>query len=374
MALVSPTTSRDRGVAAWLVVCAAFVAAMVVVGGLTRLTRSGLSIVEWKPLLGAIPPLTDADWRSELGKYQGSPEAKFVNVGLSLEAFKQIYYVEWFHRLLGRVTGLVVLLPLIFFAVRKRLDRRRVSQLLTLFALGGLQGALGWFMVASGLVDAPRVSPFRLTAHLLLALLLFASLFWVALDAAVPRPLRVEGTGGQRIRPLAWALAVLLTLTITWGGLMAGNHAGLAAPTFPTINGAFLPDGMWDPALGLSNVCDNALLIHFTHRLLAYLTVAGALILGIAMARTRGAPRAWSWIALGLGAIALAQATLGALTVLSGVRIAWASLHQLNAVLLLAMVVYAVRELTPGRAPLPATVRALGPDAHASEGTPSSLY
>ena len=343
---------RDRSVAAWLFVCAAFVAAMVAIGGLTRLTRSGLSIVEWKPLLGALPPIGDDAWQRELAKYQASPEAQLVNVGLSLDGFKQIYYVEWFHRLIGRLTGVVVLLPLVYFVARKRLDRRQVAQLLGLFALGGLQGALGWFMVKSGLVDVPHVSPYRLTAHLLLALVLFAALLWTALDAALPRPLPADaGPHLRRLRMAAQTLLALLGVTITWGGLMAGFHAGLAAPTFPTINGAWIPEGMGAAVPGLQGLVADPLTIHFTHRLLAYLVVAGAIGLGVALVRAERAPRTWHRLGVTLGTLALVQATLGALTVLTFVRISWASLHQLNAVFLLGVLVAVTHQLCPAREP-----------------------
>jgi cytochrome c oxidase assembly protein subunit 15 len=350
MASTAPAPARDRAVAAWLLVCAAFVATMVAVGGLTRLTRSGLSIVEWKPILGAIPPLGDAAWQEELAKYQASPEAKLVNVDLSLEGFKQIYYVEWFHRLLGRLTGIVVLVPLVYFVVRRRLDRRRIAQLAGLFALGGLQGALGWFMVQSGLVDQPHVSPYRLTAHLLLALLLFAALVWVALDVALPRAAGAAAAELRSLRRGAAALLGLLALTITWGGLMAGFHAGLVAPTFPTVNGAWVPDGMWQRSPAPLNFVANPLTIHVTHRCLAYLVVCGALVVAVVLGRSAGAPPRLRRLGAALAVLALGQATLGVLTVLTFVQITWASLHQLNAVLLLGALVAVVHQLSPARA------------------------
>ena len=167
------TKKDSRAVAIWLLLVAALVFAMVVVGGVTRLTRSGLSIVEWNPVMGAIPPLTEPQWLLEFGKYQQTPEYQHVNRGMTLDGFKNIFYVEWAHRLLGRLIGLVFLLPLLYFALRKRLERTLVPKLVGIFILGGMQGALGWFMVKSGLVDVPRVSPYRLTAHLGLAVLIY---------------------------------------------------------------------------------------------------------------------------------------------------------------------------------------------------------
>jgi cytochrome c oxidase assembly protein subunit 15 len=342
--------SADRAVGIWLLICAGLVAAMVAVGGLTRLTRSGLSIVEWKPLLGALPPLTESAWAEELTKYRTSPEAQQVNVGLSLAGFQQIYYVEWFHRLLGRLTGLVVLLPLAFFASTGRVGPRRAGQLAAVFGLGGLQGALGWYMVKSGLVDEPRVSPYRLTAHLLLALLLFGALLRIALGTLSPRG---EGPAAwPALRRGALALLMALVLALTWGGLMAGFHAGLAAPTFPTINGAWFPDGIWTSSPAWMSLVESPFAVHVTHRLLAYTVLGGALALGVAVRRAREMTKTARRLALAVVALALAQVTLGALVVTRYVPIGWASLHQVNAVALLAALLALIHYLAPGR-PLP---------------------
>jgi cytochrome c oxidase assembly protein subunit 15 len=338
----SPASRPRRAVAVWIFTLAALVLTMVVVGGVTRLTRSGLSITEWKPVTGALPPMGVAAWQAEFAKYQASPEYRQVNVGMTLEGFQSIFLVEWFHRLLGRLIGVVTFLPLLAFAARRMLAKRRAIQLGGLFLLGGLQGALGWFMVKSGLVDLPRVSPYRLTAHLLMALAIFAGLLWVGLDevfedprAATPeRPARVGHVAGVR---WATALVVLSVITITWGGFMAGLHAGHVAPTFPTMNGAWIPDGLAGATPGLTTPFENAVLVHFLHRLLAYATAIVALATAVAVLRDaagRGAAVARGAAIAVLVVLAL-QITLGALTVLQHVPVWLAAWHQGNGALLL---------------------------------------
>lgn len=346
--VASAREPASRAVAAWIFAVAAMVLAMVVVGGVTRLTRSGLSIVEWKPVTGALPPIGEGAWLAEFAKYQASPEYRQVNHGMSLEAFKSIFLVEWFHRLLGRLIGVVTFVPLVVFAVRKRLGRRRAGQLGALFLLGGVQGALGWFMVKSGLVDLPRVSPYRLTAHLLMALAIFCGLIWVgleelgALDERAPSaPRRAAPPLLARTRRWGTALLVATVLTISWGGFMAGLHAGHVAPTFPTMNGLWIPNGLLGDAPGLATPFENAVAVHFLHRLLAYATAAIAIAAGVAAlaaARaTQGGDRRLRAAAVSvIGAVAL-QIALGALTVLQHVPVWLASWHQGNGALLLGL-------------------------------------
>src|SRR5688572_1364769 len=322
-----PTTAQDgktgamgsarRAIGAWLLVCAAFCLAMVVVGGITRLTRSGLSIVEWKPITGVVPPLSDHDWELEFAKYRASPEGTLVNHQMDLGGFKEIFLVEWAHRLLGRITGFVVLLPFLFFMATRKLYGRRAWRILGIFALGGLQGFLGWYMVKSGLVDKPHVSHLRLAMHLDLALLIFASLIWSALDElAGTRP---TTTSPSIARPFAWGTIALVSLTVTWGAFMAGLHAGHVAPTFPTMNGELVPDGL------SSGIARDALTIHFVHRTLAYCTAFGAIITALAALGASASSRV-KLAALGLiGSVAL-QIALGAWTVLSHVAIPVATL------------------------------------------------
>lgn len=326
-------------VALWLFTCAAFVMAMVVIGGITRLTRSGLSIVEWNPIMGALPPLTDADWRDAFSAYQQSPEGRLVNAGMDLDAFKNIFYVEWLHRLVGRLVGVVVMVPFVAFVVTRRLTTKRAVRVLAIFLLGGLQGFVGWFMVRSGLEPqtlegGPHVSPYRLTLHLGMALAIFALLVWNALDE-LAGPRSIFHTPPPSLRPLALATLVTVALTVAWGGMMAGHHAGLLAPTFPDINGAFIPSGMFPDATA---PLSDALTVHFLHRVLAGCTALGALVT-FAVAHAQNAPRSTRIASLLLVLAVALQVTLGALTVLNHVPIALAALHQANGALLLGCAV-----------------------------------
>ncbi len=327
--------------AAWLFACAGFVLAMVVVGGITRLTRSGLSIVEWKPVTGALPPLSHADWLEAFRAYQQSPEGRLVNHGMDLAAFQHIFFIEWLHRLLGRVTGFVVLVPFVFFAATRRLSGRRAVRILGIFALGGVQGFLGWFMVRSGLENAPHVSPYRLMIHLGMALFIFSLLLWNAFDeSATARPSSVP----SQLRPFAWATLVVVALTIAWGAMMAGLHAGLVAPTFPDINGAYIPDGMFPERPWLVNLVHNALTVHFIHRVLAGCVALGTAVT-LAAAFVGRAPPAARKAALALACAVVLQVVLGAFTVVNHVPVTLAALHQTNGALLLGCAVALVHAL-----------------------------
>jgi len=327
---MTPSLRPRRAVGLWLFGCAFLVLAMVVVGGVTRLTRSGLSITEWKPILGVIPPLGEAAWREEFARYQRSPEFILVNQGMQLPAFQRIYLVEYAHRLLGRLVGLVFLLPALWFSWRRWLTPRQLAFATGLFGLGALQGALGWFMVKSGLVDVPRVSPYRLAAHLVLALALLVLLCWGG-----ARELR--GPGPHR-SGLAWLLCLgALGLTALWGALMAGHHAGYIFPSFPTMAGAWVPAGVAALRPPWVNLVDNPIAVHFFHRLLALGSSCAVLACW------------WAWRARLRGLFALAlwwsipsllglQILLGAATVLRHVALPLAVAHQANGALLLGVI------------------------------------
>ena len=262
-----PERSARRQVAGWLLVCCALVFAMVVVGGVTRLTRSGLSIVEWEPLIGAIPPLTHADWEELFREYQATPEYQQVNQGMSLAAFKGIFWWEYFHRLLGRLIGVVFLLPLLWFLWKRKVPRNLAPRLLGIFLLGGLQGAVGWWMVASGLIDDPRVSHVRLSIHLGIAFLIFAAMLWTALDL-------LSGSARSATRPQAarWAgwLPVLIFVMVLSGGLVAGTRAGYAYNTFPLMNRHFFPPEYFMLQPWWDNFLHNMATVQFNHRLIAW--------------------------------------------------------------------------------------------------------
>lgn len=313
-------------VAMWLWIVAYLIFCMVIVGGATRLTDSGLSITEWRPLLGAIPPLNEADWLAAFEKYKLIPEYQVQNRGMELADFKFIYWWEWSHRFLGRAIGVVFILPLLTFMALRMLPQRLWLRLLILFVLGGAQGALGWFMVASGLSERVDVSQYRLAAHLSFAFLLFAGIVWTAFGLIHRRVW--PGTVEARI---ALVFVVLLFLQVAAGGFVAGLDAGLASNTWPKMNDAWVPAGLFAMDPWWKNAFENALAVQFNHRLLAY----GILAYGLWMARQSTRVSAWLVVA-GL----LVQMTLGILTVLWGVPLPVALLHQGGALVLLALALW----------------------------------
>jgi len=315
--------SDRRAIAAWLFLCAAFVFAIVVVGGVTRLTRSGLSIVEWQPLVGAIPPLSEADWQALFAKYRETPEFRLVNFAMTLEGFKRIFWWEYAHRLLGRLIGVVFLLPFLYFLLRRKLDAALAWKLAGIFVLGGAQGALGWYMVKSGLVDDPRVSHFRLTAHLGLALAIFSAQLWLALQVFSPR------TDFGR---LAAALPFLVLAMALSGGMVAGLRAGYAYNSFPLMNGHLVPPEILMLEPWWRNFAYNMATVQFVHR--AFFWALLVLILA-AWWRWRGFAAA----SLLLAAFA-AQAGLGIATLLAGVPLGLAAAHQAGAGLVLAAAIW----------------------------------
>ncbi len=318
-------TPRDRrAVAGWLLACAALVFLIVVVGGVTRLTRSGLSIVEWQPLVGALPPLTEAHWQELFAKYRETPEYRLVNFDMTLDGFKTIFWWEYLHRLLGRLVGLVFLVPFLFFLLKRKLDKPLIWKLAGIFVLGGLQGALGWFMVKSGLVDDPRVSHFRLTAHLGVALAIFAAQFWLALQLLGER----QGAF-DRLNAALPAIVFLMALT---GGMVAGLRAGYAYNTFPLMNGHLVPPEILTLDPWWQNFFYNMATVQFVHRGFFWLL---AVLVPLAWWRHRASPSAQILLAT-----FAAQAALGIATLLLRVPVALGALHQGGAVLLLAAALY----------------------------------
>jgi heme a synthase len=314
------TPGDRRRVAAWLFLCAALVFAMVVVGGVTRLTHSGLSMVEWQPLVGAVPPLSHDDWQTLFEKYQQTPEFKQVNHAMDLQGFKSIFWWEYVHRLLGRAIGLVFLLPLLWFIWRGKIEKRLAWQLGGVFLLGALQGALGWYMVESGLVDDPRVSQFRLTAHLGMALAIFAAQIWIALGLVLPR--------GQRRDWLAALLPWVVFAMALAGGMVAGLHAGYAYNTFPLMNGYVVPPETFQLVPWWQNFLYNMAAVQLVHRTIFWVL---AVLVPLTWWRQRGTTAAHVLLA-----VFVLQASLGISTLLLHVPIALAGLHQAGAVLLFA--------------------------------------
>ena len=324
---------KRTAVAIWLLACCALVFAMVVIGGVTRLTHSGLSIVEWQPIVGTLPPLGDAQWQETFEKYRLTPEYQKVNKGMSLDAFKSIFWWEYFHRLLGRAIGLAFLLPLLWFWRQGYIDRPLTLKLAGIFVLGGLQGAMGWYMVKSGLVDDPRVSQYRLTAHLGIALAIYATMLWTALGLLYPDSGAAQ-SGAARLRRLSWIITAMVAYMIVTGGFVAGIRAGHAYNTFPLMNGHWVPPEIFMLQPWYLNFFNNMATVQFDHRLGAWLL---ALLVPWFWVKARAAPltpRARVGINLLLGMLAL-QIALGISTLLLIVPVPLAAAHQAGAVLLL---------------------------------------
>jgi cytochrome c oxidase assembly protein subunit 15 len=330
----------------WLLSCSILVLAMILVGGLTRLTRSGLSITTWDPILGALPPMGDAGWSEAFERYMASPEGRLRGADMDLEAFRHIYLIEWGHRLLGRVIAVWLLVPMTFFAIKQRIARATLVRVVSVLLLGGAQGALGWYMVKSGLVDVPHVSPYRLMAHFLVGVLLFAVLLSSALDALGEAVPAVPSSSSARIAK--HATVVVLALTLAWGALMAGHHAGLVFSDFPTMGGDLVPVQFRSRPFLLRDLAADAVGVHFMHRALALLLLSCAVALLAVVARSVPSRRARAFAALLVLAVLL-QGTLGALTVMRHVPIALASLHQGAAMLVVASLVVLLRELRGSR-------------------------
>ncbi len=333
----APVVAR-RAVATWLLVCAALVFAMVVVGGATRLTHSGLSIVEWKPLVGAIPPVTEAQWIETFAKYQQTPEYRLVNHGMSLEGFKGIFWWEYFHRLLGRAIGVVFLLPMLVFIARRQVDAALAWKLGGIFVLGALQGAMGWYMVKSGLVDDPRVSHFRLTAHLGIAFLILASMLWVALDLLRGAVTPARTTGGPattRISRLSWAVTGVVVWMVLTGGLVAGIRAGRAYNTFPLMNGHWIPPEILMIEPWWRNFFYNMATVQFDHRMGAWALAVLVPWLWWAARRADLSERARRGVFGVVLAFAI-QFGLGVATLLTGVDVTLGVAHQGGAAVLFA--------------------------------------
>ena len=262
----------QKPIAIWLLVCCALVFAMIVVGGVTRLTDSGLSIVEWQPIVGTMPPITQQDWDVLLEKYRATPQYQQVNKGMSVDEFKTIFWWEYFHRLLGRLIGLVFFVPFVYFLWKKSIDRSLGMKLAGIFVLGGMQGFMGWYMVMSGLVNDPHVSQYRLTAHLGLAFIIFAAMFWVALGLLSPQREQTQPNEQMSsLRKFAFGLSGLIFIMIISGGFVAGIRAGFAYNTFPLMAGHLIPPGMFMLEPWYRNFFDNVTTVQFDHRLIAWL-------------------------------------------------------------------------------------------------------
>ena len=334
--MTSASTSADtrrRAVRLWLLAVAALVFAMVIVGGATRLTESGLSIVEWKPVTGTLPPLSESAWQTEFEKYQAIPQYKMLNRGMTLDGFKTIYWWEWTHRVLGRVIGAVFLVPLLWFLWRGWIEPGLRGRLWIIFGLGALQGAVGWWMVASGLSERVDVSQYRLATHLVLACLIYVAILWTAARLGPAMP----ADGPPRIRASAIALLVLVLVQLYLGALVAGLDAGLTYNTWPLIDGQFIPPAgdLFNAQPWWRNLFENRLTVQFDHRMIAYALWLCAILHAIDVARSSRGTAVTSAAVLAV-AVTL-QAVLGIVTLLNVAPLHLALGHQAMAIVVLTV-------------------------------------
>ena len=334
----------QRPIAIWLLICCATVFAMIVLGGATRLTGSGLSMVEWEPIMGILPPLNQAQWEETFLLYQQYPEYKLKNAGMSLSGFKSIFWFEYAHRVLGRSIGIIFLLPFLFFLVKGRIDRALLPKLIAMFVLGGLQGLLGWYMVKSGLVDQPHVSQYRLTAHLGLAVVIFFYMLWVALDLLYPKIDEAARYANRKLAGFSMLVTFSIFFTILSGGFVAGLRAGFAYNTFPLMDGQLIPTGLLTLSPGWRNFFENVTTVQFDHRVLAMLLVVLVLLLWGFVTRSEQVSRVRTGGHLLLAAMAL-QIALGISTLLLVVPVTLATAHQAGAIVLFTASVFLSHQL-----------------------------
>jgi heme a synthase len=337
-------------VAGWLFSICAMLLVMVALGGVTRLTGSGLSIMEWAPLAGTLPPLSHAAWSDLFALYKTIPQYHILHEGMDLAGFQRLFWLEWTHRLWGRLIGLAVFVPLVWLALTGRIERRLVPRLVAIFVLGGLQGAVGWFMVASGFFpDSTAVAPARLVVHLCMAPILYVAILWTALGVIRPVP-AASFTGARRLHGLAAAAAAALGVAIVAGGFVAGTHAGLAYNTFPLMEGRLVPSNYAFLHPFARNLTQNIAAVQFNHRALATLVaILGGAVVVAAFAGP--APRRVRAAALALGGFIALQYALGVTTLLLVVPVPLAAAHQTNAVLALTAATVLLHRLRPEPGP-----------------------
>jgi len=353
----NPAPPSSRPVAIWLLIGVGMLIVQILLGGITRLTGSGLSITEWNVITGALPPLNEQHWIAEFEKYKQTPQFHLLNFDFTLKDFKFIFFWEWFHRFWARLIGVVFAILFVVFIIQKRFKQEMIRPLIILFLLGALQGAIGWIMVASGLTgDAVYVKPTRLALHFVFALGLLSYTFWFALQLLLPgRAIVINSTQ----RKFTWSILVLVFIQLIYGALMAGHKAATAAPTWPDINGTFIPPNMLAGPDGLLNILENKITIHFIHRTVAYLILALIIVWTISVYRIKGSSFFNKVRPLPLTIVSL-QVLLGILSVVASIHIVpnhwgvfeWmAQLHQLVAMLLLlslVLMLYVVRNKQTG--------------------------
>ena len=340
----------DRLVAVWLLLCCAMVFFMVVLGGATRLTESGLSMVRWQPLFGILPPMGDAEWQEAFGFYQQSPEYRTFNFWMKVDDFKTIFWLEYIHRVWGRLIGVVFLVPFLWFWLRRRLRPGLMPKLVFMFILGGAQGLMGWYMVKSGLVDRPDVSQYRLAAHLALAFVITGYMLWVVLGLLFPVRSGAGVVSAPGLRRIGILVLAWSAVTIIAGAFVAGTDAGHAYNTFPLMDGSLVPQGMFELKPWPVNFFENTATVQFTHRVLAEVLLVLVLWLWIRGLRAGTAGRARA-VLHGLAAVGVVQVGLGIATLLSEMQIALAVLHQGGALVLFSVALWLIYEFaTPDSA------------------------
>jgi cytochrome c oxidase assembly protein subunit 15 len=354
--LLNPSTTSantdQKAIAIWLLTCCAVIFGMIILGGVTRLTGSGLSMVEWAPIMGILPPLNQAEWQETFLLYQQFPEFQLKNFHMSLHDFKSIFWFEYGHRLLGRSIGIIFLLPFLFFLFRGKIEKALTPKLITMFVLGGLQGLMGWYMVKSGLVNDPHVSQYRLTAHLGLAVVIYAYMFWVALGLLYPEFNHATGPSDKnsdkntdnKIGRLSFIITAIIIITILSGGFVAGTRAGFAFNTFPLMDGQLIPAGLFEQSPLWRNFFENIVTVQFDHRVLATLLFLIIPVFWFKAGNMELQPLARTGNHLLLAALAL-QITLGISTLLLVVPVTLAAAHQAGAIILLTAALFVSQQL-----------------------------
>ncbi|MDJ0709295.1 MAG: COX15/CtaA family protein [Woeseiaceae bacterium] len=338
---MSESERQNRIVATWLLVLCGLVFVMVVLGGFTRLTGSGLSMVDWRPIMGVLPPLTDAEWQRVFEMYQASPEFQKVNYEFGVDEFKGIFWLEYLHRVLGRLIGIAFLVPFAFFLLKGYIRRSEWLKYLVMFVLGGLQGLLGWYMVKSGLIDVPHVSQYRLTAHLTAAFIIYAYMFWVAMSLLFPR---APDATKHPWYGKTLAVTVLICVTVISGGFVAGLKAGKIYNTFPMMGDFWVPPGLMALEPFWRNFFDNMATVQFDHRLLAVTTLVAIVVYSF-KARKADLPRRARPAVNGLLHTVVLQVALGVTTLLMAVPVILGAAHQAVAMLLFTVALYLVHAL-----------------------------
>ncbi|VAW50169.1 Heme A synthase, cytochrome oxidase biogenesis protein Cox15-CtaA [hydrothermal vent metagenome] len=342
--MAKSNSSDQKIIALWLLTCCATIFGMIILGGVTRLTGSGLSMVEWAPIMGILPPLNQSEWQEAFSLYQQFPEYQLKNFHMSLDDFKSIFWFEYGHRLLGRSIGMIFLLPFLFFLFKGKIEKKLTPKLIIMFVLGGLQGLMGWYMVKSGLVNDPHVSQYRLTAHLSLAIIIYAYMLWVALDLLYPTINATIKTNNKKLARRALIISGIIFVTILSGGFVAGTHAGFAFNTFPLMDGRLIPVGLFDHSPLWRNFFENIVTVQFDHRVMATILFLIIPAFWWSAKNTEQESHIRTGLNLLLAALAL-QITLGISTLLLVVPVIIAAAHQAGAVILLSTAIFVSHQL-----------------------------